>query len=46
MNDQPDRQKYLEAKAGLIDGKIVTVKAIRSFDKKKNKWGWRAIQVL
>jgi len=33
-------------KHGLIDGVTVTLHAVRSFDRKWSKWGWKALEVL
>lgn len=33
-------------KHNLINGKLLTGKAILSFNKKKNEWGWKAFQLI
>jgi hypothetical protein len=32
-------------KYGLVDGETITVRAVRSFDRKWSKWGWRALSI-
>lgn len=32
-------------KHGLVDGETITVRAVRSFDRKWSKWGWRALSI-
>lgn len=31
---------------GLADGQFLSVRAVRSFNKKKNKWGWKVNSIL